>query len=251
MSLYIGNKKIAGLYRSEDIQNASYTHAGIIQLADGLEVVVGSNDKKAITPLTLRLMLEGKTISTIDEERASILLLPNELAVSEYVAKKLQEVGTPEYSLIADYTVTEDDVSAGYTAYLFGDYLGSVTAKQKLINDIKFKTKDYIIYATFPAATASRIDIIQNTSDTKLALGTFARHGTMLSTSNRYAKIEMALKGKWTGSMAYGSAMAELTSVQNVGYRAMQTAECEVIGIQSNNVVFPVGTKFEIYGVLK
>ena len=54
MSIYVGNKKISGLYRGEDVEHATETHAGIIEIATSEEVATGTDDLKAVTPLKLK-----------------------------------------------------------------------------------------------------------------------------------------------------------------------------------------------------
>lgn len=58
MSIYVGNKKIAGLIRGEDISHATELHAGIIEIANQEEVNAGIDDLKAVTSLKLETKLK-------------------------------------------------------------------------------------------------------------------------------------------------------------------------------------------------
>lgn len=70
MSIYIGNKKVSGLIRGEDISHATEVHAGIIEIATQNEVSEGTDDSKAITPLKAKNIYGGKV--QIDYEGSSI-----------------------------------------------------------------------------------------------------------------------------------------------------------------------------------
>lgn len=54
MSLIRNGKKIAGLYKAEDLEHSTETHAGIIELATVEETKEGVDDRKAITPYKLK-----------------------------------------------------------------------------------------------------------------------------------------------------------------------------------------------------
>ena len=82
MSLYIGNKKIAGLVRGEDISHATEEHAGIVELATQEEVIQGSDDLKAVTSLKLNKKLEERVGLLSDlqtENKTNIVNAINEI----------------------------------------------------------------------------------------------------------------------------------------------------------------------------
>lgn len=60
MSIYKGSKKIAGLYRGEDISHATTEHAGIIEIANATEVSIGTDNTKAVTPAGLKQVADLK-----------------------------------------------------------------------------------------------------------------------------------------------------------------------------------------------
>lgn len=98
MSIYAGNKKIAGLYRGEDVEHATETHAGIIEIATNEEVKAGVDDLKAVTPLKLT-----KQIKPIDDRGIDTR---NEL---ERVKNDILETGeaSDSYIHLEDSTMAE------------------------------------------------------------------------------------------------------------------------------------------------
>lgn len=71
MSIFKGDKRIAGLYKDTEIEHASEVHAGIIQIATQDETQQGTNDSKTVTPKKLKHLfdtnLDNYNLSKIDD----------------------------------------------------------------------------------------------------------------------------------------------------------------------------------------
>lgn len=65
MSIYKGSKKIAGLYRGEDISHATTEHAGIAQVAKETDVFNGIGTNTIVTPEALKHLMNFHAVNRV------------------------------------------------------------------------------------------------------------------------------------------------------------------------------------------
>lgn len=142
-----------------------------------------------------------------------------------------------EYELIRSYRLTEEDVANSVKGFAFNtDYNGN-----------EFSLKSIIVYCYFPAASSNgTFELAIKNSDGKLWV--IYKRAEMLATSDRYVKIDMSLKGYWTGTgMVTTTDTGTATAVDSYARNSI-TNSAGYINLASN-IALPLGTTIEIYGV--
>lgn len=145
--------------------------------------------------------------------------------------------GSAEYELIRSFTVTDADVANEVKGFAFGaDDNGN-----------EFSLSHIVAYCYFPGASgAGTFEIaIKNASG---ALKGIYKRSEVLATAARWVKVDMELKGYWTGGCVTNTGANSTAAIYEGHARNNVSNKAYYINLVSN-VVLPVGSTIEVFGV--
>ena len=145
--------------------------------------------------------------------------------------------GAVEYELINSFTATATDVANGIKGFAF--------STDKNGND--FSLRAITAYCYFPAATGNGTFELAVKNAGGASKGIHKR-SDMLATSERWLKIDMELKGYWTGGSTHNTTVNGTAPFYDGHSRNNVSNEAYYINLTSN-IVLPAGTTIEVYGV--
>lgn len=145
--------------------------------------------------------------------------------------------GAPSYEKIVDYTVTQADVSAGKTSFTF---------EEDLDGD-GFSLEAITAYIDAPPASeAGALELRLNSGGYKSAY----KRLNMITTGNSSIKMDLFLRGYWTGTSVLAGGRNDNSSYNEYGIIAKNGLTLPAIGISvASSIVIPAGTHIEIFGV--
>lgn len=145
--------------------------------------------------------------------------------------------GSVEYELLNSFKVTATDVANSVKGFAFS------TDK----DGKEFSVRAITAYCYFPAATGNGTFEIAIKNPGGASKGIHKRTD-MLATSERWLKIDMELKGYWTGGSTHNTTVNGVMPFYDGHSRNNVSNPAYYINLTSN-IVLPEGTTIEVYGV--
>jgi hypothetical protein len=143
----------------------------------------------------------------------------------------------PTYELINSFTVSETDVTNEVKGYSF----------DVDVNNNPFELRAFCVFCDLkPASAAGSIEVATKTAKGN-TVSMFKRSNT-LSTSQGYYKVDLELKGYWTGRAVLNTATGGTATAQEGYARNFIKDTVKFINIFSDKTL-PAGSTIEIYGV--